>query len=1269
MSLFDFQLFKKKKSTELLEKNNQVQLKAQTSIAEREHPVAETSNKKSGFFDGVHESGFLYGWAYNPLEAGRNQKLYLFINQILVGSAWTWQDRPDVGEAKGVYARNAGFYCALHSEIYFQLLQSGYELTVAFDVEGRERLGGRLALDSVNIPRLLGGSLRHIATDKGDVPYDQIHKIFTASSLSEFIHWTDKACIFIDYFLSQYQVLSDKEFLIQVEKTAKSWGLPNNNLELKLLRVLWAVDHNTVEQIDISSLEMAFLERVHQSDPLGNYQGLKNRDIHLLNVLQQKLFFIAQSSSDQILIAISKISFTFGKWIEKLGGQDPLALAFLDLARHQDVLKMNDPLAIETLGKLQRRENRNILAADNFKVAIASEKCSWYSFHELAVMIRIFSQVELGYSALPMTKCISLWIKASTLNPSQALSFREAVSYSNQFFDNLLSITTLQAQSGSEMSAVVNCKNNLSALGKATEELYLTQQIAPCSINSQGWISKNNLKILFLGSKNLHQCFYYRIFQKMETLKTLGFECEFIDTDTLLSIAWRESLMGVAMLYLCRTALTNNQRHLASYAKALQIPIVYDVDDLIFDAEYFPPSLSTYARTLSLKEHLHLRLDCPLFSEALKMADFVTVSTNTLASQVQKFVAFNTPIFVLPNLLGNSIEVLARKQRDRMQGQAGSLVSKNAKKSRIKIFYGSGTKAHKQVFYEVFLPAALAILKEFDQVDLHLIGFFENLPAHLLKTGRIVLREITSDFFEYLNLLQEMDINIAILEQSLVTDAKSEIKWLEAAAFAIPSIVSPTATYREALTDKENVVFAKTSADWKAELRFLISDSLARDRIGKNAQELALQKFSPAKGADILQSILKASGMLPMKKRKKRILICNVYFAPQSNGGATRVAETQVRGLLEQYADEYDVYVLTTSDFTSSSAGSMEVEQYWYRDCLVTRLSLPNNDWSAAENHDVYSFCKRFFTEYQFDLIHMHSMQVLTGSVGMAAKDLNIPYIVTLHDAWWLSRYMFLIDEFGNSVDPANPLSGGSVKSQDEIKALLTRDKILRDVLKNARTRLAVSQKFADLYMSAGVADVQVHENIVEPFEVYERQPDPDGKIVLGFIGGMSKHKGYHLFRQALEEGEFDNFKALVVDTSLNEGETHETIWGKTRVKFIPKVKQNEIGKLYAQMDVLVAPSIWPESFGLVTREAMMAGVWVIASDIGVIGEDVVEGENGNVIRVDNFFGLCKIFINFDFNKVSKYSTSNIKKQKNLIHSHMMAYVEFINNFTENIKI
>ena len=46
-----------------------------------------------------------------------------------------------------------------------------------------------------------------------------------------------------------------------------------------------------------------------------------------------------------------------------------------------------------------------------------------------------------------------------------------------------------------------------------------------------------------------------------------------------------------------------------------------------------------------------------------------------------------------------------------------------------------------------------------------------------------------------------------------------------------------------------------------------------------------------------------------------------------------------------------------------------------------------------------------------------------------------------------------------------------------------------------------------------------------------------------------------------------------------------------------------QMPEFYSTQDVLVAPSIWPESFGLVSREALSAGLWVIASDAGALAE------------------------------------------------------------------
>ncbi len=79
-----------------------------------------------------------------------------------------------------------------------------------------------------------------------------------------------------------------------------------------------------------------------------------------------------------------------------------------------------------------------------------------------------------------------------------------------------------------------------------------------------------------------------------------------------------------------------------------------------------------------------------------------------------------------------------------------------------------------------------------------------------------------------------------------------------------------------------------------------------------------------------------------------------------------------------------------------------------------------------------------------------------------------------------------------------------------------------------------------------------------------------------------------------------------VVDHAHDGDYLREEVWGTTPVRIIGRVAQERICDLYADLDVLLAPSLWPESFGLVTREARTAGLWVVASDRGAIGEEIV---------------------------------------------------------------
>jgi glycosyltransferase involved in cell wall biosynthesis len=69
------------------------------------------------------------------------------------------------------------------------------------------------------------------------------------------------------------------------------------------------------------------------------------------------------------------------------------------------------------------------------------------------------------------------------------------------------------------------------------------------------------------------------------------------------------------------------------------------------------------------------------------------------------------------------------------------------------------------------------------------------------------------------------------------------------------------------------------------------------------------------------------------------------------------------------------------------------------------------------------------------------------------------------------------------------------------------------------------------------------------------------------------------------------------------------------------------MAEFYAEHDVLIAPSIWPESYGLVTREALSAGLWVVASGIGALADPIEHGVNGHVVPPGDPDALGRVLV------------------------------------------
>ena len=559
------------------------------------------------------------------------------------------------------------------------------------------------------------------------------------------------------------------------------------------------------------------------------------------------------------------------------------------------------------------------------------------------------------------------------------------------------------------------------------------------------------------------------------------------------------------------------------------------------------------------------------------------------------------------------------------------------------------------------------------RLQLQLLGHLQ-LPLVLQHHRARIRCHPFTDYATYLQHMGKADIGLVALEPGCFTDAKSAIRWMEFSYLGLAAVLSPSRTYTEILDEGVHTRFARGVEQWVAQVERLLDDPAERRAMALRAQQHAQQLFGPHQAEAFWSPLLEPgpvglfrSGQpaLPPAKRRKRLLVLNVFFAPQSVGGATRVAQDQVKALLDQLGDQWEVTVLCTDkepwqtiEFSDrnrldrvveddSQAPRNRIKALWktkpkpqpnpqpkaiweeqwpwpvdvhdWHGARVVRMAIPPRDWREHQDASVERFCREWFPREQFDLIHAHCLQVLSVAPLKVAAELDIPYLVTLHDGWWLSPNQFLTSASGRSVDPGDPIGHHDAPEQVD-PALLKRDRLrrqeLEQVLAGAAARVAVSASFADLHQQAGIADVMAIDNRWQPMPAAQsrQRRAPDLPLRCCFVGGVALHKGMAVLQAAVMRARpaAPGLIITVIDSTLNPGDAYQLHWGNTPVQFLPSVPMAEMAGFYAEQDVLLAPSTWPESYGLVTREALSAGLWVVASEIGALADPIRHGENGH---------------------------------------------------------
>lgn len=155
-------------------------------------------------------------------------------------------------------------------------------------------------------------------------------------------------------------------------------------------------------------------------------------------------------------------------------------------------------------------------------------------------------------------------------------------------------------------------------------------------------------------------------------------------------------------------------------------------------------------------------------------------------------------------------------------------------------------------------------------------------------------------------------------------------------------------------------------------------------------------------------------------------------------------------------------------------------------------------------------------------------------------------------------------------------------------------------------------------------------------------------KLRLGFIGAETSYKGLPLLKQTLSK--------------IGSSKWCLNVWGgrvavekDLPVYYRGKFNQQNISQVYNGMDLLVVPSIWKETFSLVTLEALSYGVPVLVSN-NVGAQDIVKEYEPSFVYAteDDLLNKLSSLIN-DRTELRQYNAAIVKnpwRHDMLNHAH-----------------
>ncbi|MFV1977199.1 MAG: glycosyltransferase [Candidatus Scalindua sp.] len=328
------------------------------------------------------------------------------------------------------------------------------------------------------------------------------------------------------------------------------------------------------------------------------------------------------------------------------------------------------------------------------------------------------------------------------------------------------------------------------------------------------WLEK---KVLIVTDLGLPQCVKYRVLQKIEAFFHADIPALYLRSNDVVGIV--NSMFECTTVIFFRLVHSKELVQYIELAKLLGVKAIYDIDDPLFDVDAYTKNRNL--DTLSKSEKKGILGNIGLYQKAILSFDQLFVSTPGMQVLASENGAKET--IVWRNALDSETKAAARY----------ALRNKCNRENEIRIFYGSGSRAH-DLDFEVVKNVLANLLSEHKNLCLVVVGY-AILGRKLSRFGKRVIQLPYLGIEDYLKEIADSDIVIIPLLLDRFNSAKSAVRFIESSAVNVPVVASKTADFINLIVDGENGFLAENAEEWLAKLTRLIQSQQLRSETGKNA--------------------------------------------------------------------------------------------------------------------------------------------------------------------------------------------------------------------------------------------------------------------------------------------------------------------------------------------------------------------------------------------------------------------------------------------------